>query len=153
MRGRRIDAASSADPGVEAILKDGVRGAPDVAALASLDAARRELAVLVWHYHDDDVAGPAAAVALSVAGLPADLRTARLAHHRVDATHSNPYGLWQSLGSPVAPTKPQYQQLEAASRLALLTGAPDSVAVAADGTAQLAFPLPRQAVSLLVLSW
>ena len=96
--------------------------------------------------------GPAAAVELSLAGLPADLRTARLAHHRVDATHSNPYGLWQSLGSPVAPTKPQYQQLEAASRLALLTGAPDSVAVSA-GTAHLAFPLPRQAVSLLVLSW
>ncbi len=153
MRGRRIDAASSADPGVEAIIKDGVRGAPDVAALASLDLARRELAVLVWHYHDDDVSGPAAAIELSLAGLPAELRTARLAHHRVDATHSNPYGLWQALGAPIAPTKPQYQQLEAASRLALLTGAPDSVAIAPGGTAHLAFPLPRQAVSLLVLSW
>jgi xylan 1,4-beta-xylosidase len=153
MSGRRIDAQSSGDPGVEAIIKSGVRGTTaDVAALASLDTARRQLAVLVWHYHDDDVTGPAADVALTLAGLPADATAPRLMHFRVDATHSNAYTLWQSLGSPVAPTKPQYAQLEAAAQLGQLENSLATVAVES-GTATLKFPLPRQAVSLLVLNW
>ncbi|MEY2881301.1 MAG: hypothetical protein RLZZ15_3681 [Verrucomicrobiota bacterium] len=152
MSGQRIDAVSSADLGVEAIIKSGVRGAPDIAALASLDLAARKLAVLVWHYHDDDVPGPAADIALTLAGLPTSITSAKLAHHRVDGAHSNAYAVWQSLGSPVAPTKPQYLQLEAAAQLAHLADAPATVAVDA-GATTLRFALPRQAVSLLVLEW
>jgi xylan 1,4-beta-xylosidase len=152
MHGQRVDALRSADPGVEAIMKSGVRSAPDVAALASLDATNHQLAVLVWHYHDDDVPGPEAAVELSVAGLPLGVTTSKFAHYRVDEDHSNPYGRWKKLGSPAEPNRAQYTQLEAASQLALLTGAPTSVAVNS-GTATLQFSLPRQAVSLLVLEW
>ena len=68
MGGRRLPVRSSADAGLEAILANGVRGAPDVSALASLDG--RKLAVMAWHYHDDDVAGPEAAVELRVTGFP-----------------------------------------------------------------------------------
>ena len=49
-------------------LQSGVRGKPDVAALASLDG--QKLCVLAWHYHDDDVPGPAADVELELRGLP-----------------------------------------------------------------------------------
>jgi len=129
-----------------------VRSAPDIAALASYDAAARKIAVLVWHYHDDDVPGPAAAIDLTFAGLPAAATQPKLTHYRVDATHSNAYTLWQSLGSPVAPTKPQYTELEAAAQLAQLDDAPASLAIET-GTAKLSFSLPRQGVSLLVLSW
>jgi xylan 1,4-beta-xylosidase len=154
MSGRRLDVQSSGDPGVEAIIKSGVRGpTADVSALASLDSARRQLAVLVWHYHDDDVPGSTADVALTLAGLPDAAAHARVAHYRVDATHSNAYTLWQSLGSPVAPTKSQYAQLAAAAQLATYTGATPATLTTADGAATLTFPLPRQAVSLLVLSW
>jgi xylan 1,4-beta-xylosidase len=153
MSGRRIDAVSSGDPGVEAIIKSGVRGAaPDVAALASFDEKRRQLAVLVWHYHDDDVPGPTAAVALTIAGLPAGATQPRLEHYRVDATHSNAFTLWQALGSPTAPTRAQYAQLEAAARLGRLENAPATVTVGG-GEATLSFTLPRQAVSLLVFQW
>ncbi len=152
MSGQRITAESSGDLGVENIIKSGVRGAPDIAALASLDLAGKKLAVLVWHYHDDDVPGPDAAVSLAIAGLPAGLTQAKLTHHRVDAKHSNAYALWQSLGSPVAPTRPQYTQLEAAAQLVTLKDSAATAAVAA-GTTTLSFPLPRQAVSLLVLTW
>jgi xylan 1,4-beta-xylosidase len=152
MSGQRVDAVSTGDIGVENIIKSGVRGAPDIAALASYDAAAKKLTVLVWHYHDDDVPGPAAAVTLALTGLPAAAAAPRLAHYRVDAAHSNCYTLWQSLGSPVAPTKPQYQQLDAAAQLALLENQPATVA-ATDGTATLSFTLPRQGVSLLVLEW
>jgi xylan 1,4-beta-xylosidase len=152
MGGRRIEVTSSGDPGVEEIIKSGVRAAPDIAALASLDTAKRQLAVLVWYYHDDDLPGADAAIDLAIAGLPANVPEAKLAHYRVDADHSNAYTLWRKLGLPVAPNKDQYRQLEAASQLASLTGAPASASVV-NGTAQLKFSLPRQGVSLVVLEW
>lgn len=152
MSGVRIDAQSTGDRGVEDIIKSGVRAAPDVGALASIDPAQRKLTVLLWHYHDDDVAGPAAAIELQVAGWPAGASEVRLLHYRVDEQHSNPYGLWKALGSPTAPSRAQYAQLEAASRLGLLTDAPTTAAVK-EGASNLAFSLPRQAVSLLVFGW
>jgi xylan 1,4-beta-xylosidase len=152
MGGRRIEAQSTGDVGVEQIIRSGVRGAQaDVAALASLDAAKHQLAVLVWHYHDDDVPGPDAAVDLALAGLPADVRSAHLTHYRIDGSHSNAYAVWQKLGSPTAPNKAQYAQLEAASELAQLDG-PASVEIA-NGAADLKFSLPRQGVSLVLLDW
>jgi xylan 1,4-beta-xylosidase len=153
MSGRRLDAQSSGDPGVESIIKNGVHGAnADVSALASLDAAHRQLAVLVWHYHDDDIPGATADVALILAGLPPEATAPKVTHYRVDATHSNAYTLWLALGSPVAPTKSQYAQLEAAAQLGQLDASPATVTTD-HGVATLKFPLPRQAVSLLVLSW
>jgi xylan 1,4-beta-xylosidase len=152
MTGVRVESTSSGDAGVEAIIQSGVRGAPDVAALASFDPAKRQLAVLVWHYHDDDVPGPAAAIALTIAGLPAAATQPRVTHYRVDATHSNAYTLWQSLGSPLAPSRAQYAQLAAAAQLGTLETAPATAAVAA-GETTLHFTLPRQGVSLLVFQW
>ena len=91
------------------MMKTGVRDKPDVAALASRDANR--LTILAWHYHDDDVAGPDAAVTLSLEGLGLKQGKAKLQHFRIDATHSNAYTAWQRLGSPAAPSPAQYEQL------------------------------------------
>ncbi len=149
MGGRRLPVQSTADPGLEAMLKDGVRTVPDVSALASLEA--RRLSVLVWHYHDDDLPGPDAAVELSVNGLPLGRGEARLQHYRIDESHSNSYATWKRMGSPIAPDERQYAQLEAAGKLAAMES---RAAVPIDGgRASLAFALPRQAVSLLVLEW
>jgi xylan 1,4-beta-xylosidase len=149
MGGRRVAAESSAEVPLDTMLTAGVRGAPDVAALASVEA--RRLVVLAWHYHDDDVPGPDAAVKLAVRGLPAGLREARLTHYRVDEHHGNAYAAWKRMGSPIAPDRDQYAALEAASRLALLEE-PRAVAVTAR-TLALELALPRQAVSLLVFEW
>jgi xylan 1,4-beta-xylosidase len=149
MGGRRVTVQSSADLGVESIMKDGVRGAPDVSALAGLE--ERKLAVLAWHYHDDDVAGPDAAVELSVTGLPLARGEARLQHYRIDESHSNAFAAWKRMGSPIAPDEKQYAELQAASQLARLDE-PATVKVE-KGQAALRFALPRQAVSLLVLEW
>jgi xylan 1,4-beta-xylosidase len=148
MEGDRIAATSSAQVPLEVIVQDGVRGAPDVGVLAARTGARTT--ILVWHYHDDDVAGPAAAVSLAVSGLPAGAKSARLTHHRVDEFHSNPYGAWLRQGSPAPVNKEQYLQLLAASELATLEGAPATVAVSG-GAAELKFTLPRQGVSLITL--
>ncbi|MGC4015130.1 MAG: hypothetical protein QM755_11535, partial [Luteolibacter sp.] len=149
MSGERLTVQSDAAIPLDDMLKNGVRAKPDVSALASL--GRQQVAVMVWHYHDDDVSGPEAAVKLSVPGLPAGVSEAKLSHYRIDETHSNAYTLWKALGSPQKPTKDQYVSLEEAGKLAKLEG-PASVKVK-NGEAELDFPLPRQAVSLLVLEW
>ncbi len=146
----RVTATSDGAVPLDAMLKAGVRQQPDVAALASRDAGRAT--VLAWHYHDDDVAGPPAAVTLALEGIGVNRGKARLQHYRIDATHSNAHTAWQRMGSPAAPTPAQYKQLEAASELTRLEGAPSSVDVA-DGRVSLQFVLPRQAVSLLVIEW
>ncbi|HMF38188.1 MAG TPA: hypothetical protein VKF17_16200 [Isosphaeraceae bacterium] len=68
MGGRRVKVESSADAGVETLRLHGVRQGPEIMALAGLED--RTLAVLVWHYHDDDLPGPDAAVELCLRGLP-----------------------------------------------------------------------------------
>lgn len=144
----RLPATSSAALPLAQLLEQGVRGDPDIGALASRSG--EQLAVLVWHYHDDDVPGPAAAVQLELQGLPAAARRARLTHYRVDQTHSNVYRTWLLLGSPASPSPQQAAALEAASALATLEGAPPAVAIDG-GSARVEFSLPRHAVSLLVL--
>ena len=106
---------------------------------------------MAWHYHDDDVAGPDAAVELAVSGLPLPQGEARLVHYRIDENHSNAYAQWKRQGSPIAPNADQYAELLASAQLAAMEG-PATVAIE-KGAAVLRFPLPRQAVSLLVLEW
>lgn len=149
MSGQRLAAQSDHAIGLDAILKQGVRDRPDVAALASLD--QNTISLLVWHYHDDDVAGPAAEVDLQVTGIPLPTRAARLSHFRIDEDHSNAFAAWKRMGSPQQPTPQQYQQLEQAGRLAALAE-PQTVPIQ-DGQAKVQFTLPRQGVSLLKLTW
>lgn len=149
MSGKRLTTVSDAEIPLMEIVKKGVRKTPDVAALASLDGNR--LVVMVWHYHDDDVEGPSAAVTLSLPGLPIAKGEAQLSHFRIDETHSNAYTLWKALGEPQTPTAAQYAELEQAGKLAML-GAPSPVIIQ-DHQVKLDFSLPRQGVSLLVLEW
>jgi xylan 1,4-beta-xylosidase len=150
MGGQRLETKSDSEVSLSDMTKNGVRGHPDVAALSSLDG--KKLTVLLWHYHDDDVAGPDAQVALALAHLPLAAGPVKLTHYRIDQTHSNAFTEWKKLGSPAAPDAAQYVQLEKAGKLAKLTGAPETVTVE-NGTATIPLTLPRQAVSLLVLEW
>jgi len=149
MTGQRLSVESDHAASLESILKAGIRGEPDIAAMASL--GKNELYILVWHYHDDDIAGPAGSIELKINGLPFTKGEARLEHYRIDADHSNAFAAWQRAGSPQQPTPEQYAQLEKAGQLTTL-GAAESIRVE-DSIATLGFTLPRQAVSLLKLHW
>lgn len=145
---QRVAATSDGAVALEEMLRSGVRQRPDVSAIAARDDDR--LCLLVWHYHDDDVPGPPAAVTIRVDGLPATLGDSpRRSHYRVDREHSNAFALWRSLGSPQEPTEEQYAQLEAAGRLQLLDD-PTSLEISG-GSAEIEFSLPRAGVSLLVI--
>ena len=149
MRGDRVDATSSGAISLDALIAAGVRQSPDVDVMASRDA--RGVSILVWNYHDDDVAGASAGVALSVDGLPATVQRVLMRHYRVDTNHSNAYSAWKEMGAPHEPTPTQQKQLEAAGQLQQLGSV--NWLRSESGKALVKFDLPRQAVSLITLEW
>ncbi|HLJ46702.1 MAG TPA: hypothetical protein VKU01_11875 [Bryobacteraceae bacterium] len=149
MQGDRVAVESDGAVGLDAMVKGGVRGTADIDGLAA--RSDRGVTVLLWNYHDDDVPSPDAGVQLRVAGMPADSKRILVRHYRIDQSHSNAYAAWKQMGSPQQPTAEQYAALESAGGLQLLD-APRWV-TAQSGEAVLTFALPRQAVSLVELSW
>ncbi len=127
------------------VLANSVTGASDVNVVATRNGG--EVDVLVWNYHDADVAAPAAHVQLAVDGLRA--RDAEATEFRMDATHSNAYRVWQQMGSPAHPTAEQTAQLQKAA--ALEQTVPDHAVSVRDGKATIDLTLPRQAVVLVRL--
>jgi xylan 1,4-beta-xylosidase len=145
MGGRQLEATSTGEVPLDAIVSDGVRGAPDVGVVASSDGKRT--CVLLWHYHDDDVPGPAAAISVALRGLTA--ASASVTQYRIDGDHSNAFAAWRTMGSPAAPSDAQYAQLLAAGQLQA-TGDARTVPVGG-GTLALGITLPRQSVALVVV--
>jgi xylan 1,4-beta-xylosidase len=145
----RIKATSSGALQTAEILSSGVRGAPDIDAMAT--RRKQEAAVLIWNYHDDDLEAPAIPVSLAVSGLPKDTSHAVVEHFRVDAEHSNSYAAWKAMGSPQSPSATEYSKLEAAGQLQLLKS--PFWETIEDGSAHLHFSLPRQGLSLIRISW
>jgi xylan 1,4-beta-xylosidase len=121
----------------------------DISALATLDAKAHSAAVLVWNYHNDDLTAAPTEVEITLRGLPA--AAPKMQHYRIDGDHSNAYTAWQQMGSPAQLSAAQRTTLEQAGQLALL--APPSTISTKNGQTVLHFPLPRQGVSLLRLSW
>lgn len=147
MSGQRLTVDSDGAVPLDAILRDGVRAKADVAALASLD--KDKLCVCAWHYHDDDVPGPAADIELKLDGLRWSDGDKALQHFRIDDENSNAFTAWKRLGSPQKPTAEQYAALEKAGRLTAMTST--AKVRVADGKATLRLALPRQAVSLILV--
>jgi xylan 1,4-beta-xylosidase len=149
MRGERVKTESSGGLDVDQILQSGVRQRPDVNALAA--RSEHSVHVLVWNYHDNDHPGPDSPVKVRVAGLPTSAQRVLENHYRIDQDHSNAYTVWKEMGSPQNPTLEQYAKLKAAGQLQLLDS-PRWLESKA-GALDIEFLLPRQAVSLVELSW
>ncbi len=149
MRGDRVEVESSGAAGLDAILQSGVHGAPDIDGLAT--RADREMAALVWNYHDDDLPADPAPVHLALAGIPKTAARVLIEHYRIDDEHSNAFAAWKQMGSPAQPSPEQYARLEAAGQLQLLDS--PRWREVKGGKVEIRFPLPRHAVSLVRLSW
>ncbi|SDE01693.1 xylan 1,4-beta-xylosidase [Massilia sp. PDC64] len=148
MRGERVAVTGDRAYDAAAIQAAGVRGArTDIDALAAKDA--HSVSVLVWNYHDDDIIDAGSPVELRIAGIPA--KRVQMRHYRIDQEHSNSYAAWKRMGSPAQPTPAQVAELQKASELAEL--APASTLQTTDGTATVRMQLPRQAVSLVTLTY
>ena len=147
MSGQRIKVQSDGAVSLDDILKLGVGTKPDVSALASRDKNR--FCVMAWHYHDDDLDGPAANITLQFARLPTSTSTASQTHYRIDEDHSNAFALWKRMGSPQSPNDSQYKELESKGMLEKFN---DTQTLSIENqTVTVQFNLPRAAVSLLIL--
>jgi xylan 1,4-beta-xylosidase len=130
---------------VDEVVKNSVTAAPDINAVATRNGPQIE--ILLWNYHDADVAAPPAEIHLTVDGIAGD--EALVTEFRVDAEHSNAYRAWQQMGSPAHPTPGQVEQLQNAG--ALEQTALDPSPLLHDGKVSLALSLPRQGVMLIRL--
>ncbi len=149
MDGQRVSTSSTGQVPLDSILATGVRADADVDALAT--AGERKAAVMVWNYHDDYEPAAASPITITVAGMPSGVARVLVTHYRIDDTHSNAYSVWMAMGSPQHPTTEQYELLKSRAGLELW----DSPAWmdVKDGQATATTIMPRQSVSLLVLSW
>jgi len=147
MTGERIAATSSANASLEDLTATGAREKPDVSTFASADAHRA--VVLVSNYMASGKAGAAAAIDLSIAGLPRG--RVLVQHFRVDDSHSNSFEAWKRMGSPAQPTAEQYALLEAAGQLQMAE--PPRWMELSDGTLRRQFDLPLHGVSEILITW
>jgi xylan 1,4-beta-xylosidase len=139
----QLAAASNAQRPLDEVMADGVRGSADVGVLAT--RGEKRFAMLLWHYHDDDLPGADADIELELKGLRGRYAATLW---RVDGSHANAFAAWKAMGSPQSPDATQYAELEKASELVPETLRLDT---ARRGTSRLAVSLQRQGVALVVL--
>lgn len=150
MRGDRVKVESTSAVSLDTILKDGVRAKADINGMAT--RAEREVAAMIWNYHDDDLPAPDVQVHVVLNGIPESAKRVLLRHYRIDQDHSNSYTLWKKMGGPQNPSPEQYSQLVAAGELQLVSS-PVWVSIKKAGAFEMSFMLPRHAVSLIQVAW
>jgi xylan 1,4-beta-xylosidase len=149
MSGDRVEVESSGAVPMDAILARGVRAAPDVDALATVDG--RKAMVMVWNYQDTIAQDPATAASVVVSGLPVGVKQVKVREWRIDDSHSNAYMAWQAMGSPAQLNAEEAAKLQAAGQLQEVGSV--KTAAAAKGEVRLEQTLQGESVSLYELSW
>jgi len=145
LSGEWIETESDGALPLEDVVTHSVNGKADVNAVATRHG--KEMDVLVWNYHDADVAAPDAQVQLRIDGL---IGTRVLeSEFRMDATHSNAYRVWLQMGSPAEPNAEQLKQLQNAGQLEETVR--DKGVAMKDGKAAIELSLPRQGVAVVRL--
>ena len=146
---QRVNATSSAALSSEDVVENGVSGNPDINAIAA--RREREMEVLVWNYHDDDVPFSAATIDMVISNLPPEAKRILVEHFRADIDHSNAFGAFRQIGSPRSLSASHLEQLQNAGQLQLLTS--PSWVPTEKGQFVTRFTLPCQGLSLIRLSW
>jgi xylan 1,4-beta-xylosidase len=142
----QVEATSSAEMPLVQIVSEGVRSVPDVGVLATRAQEDARVDILIWHYRDDDVPGPAAEVHLVLSGI-APGRGLQARVWRVDRQSGDAFTEWRALGAPASPTPQQINRLVVAARMVART-IPLGGRLA-DGSVTLDTSLPVQGVELI----
>jgi xylan 1,4-beta-xylosidase len=149
LSGARLPLGSTGARGLDDILADGVRSAPDIDGLATIDNSA--IRVLVWNYHDMLVDALAETVRLAIKVPLSFGASVQISHLRVDDSHGNAHAAWVDQGMPERPTPQEIEALEQAMLPAELSRG-DTRDVGADGLVDVRFELPRFGVSLITLT-
>jgi len=146
MSGEYVSVANSGALPLEQVLGESVRSSADIGVVAT--RAEHKLEVLLWNYHDDDVAAEPTKVKLSISGFP--MRPGfGVGEYMMDSKHSNAYAKWQEMGEPAEPTVKQFQRLQSSGQLqGGIYFAPTVV-----DHIEVPIPLERQGVVLVEVTW
>jgi xylan 1,4-beta-xylosidase len=147
MRGNRLKVSTPTGLSARDVIKKGVRQQPDINALAVRD--EESISIMIWNYHDNNLPAEDAEIELTIRGIKQ--KQLLLHHYRVDRQFSNSFETWKGMGCPQNPTEQQYKELERSGQLQLYMS-PKWLS-SRDNTLTMHFMLPRQAVSLLRLTW
>jgi xylan 1,4-beta-xylosidase len=148
MKGKRVQVTGDKMYPLAVVVDSSVRrNHTDIGALAAKDV--KGATVMIWNYHDDDRIGDAAAIDVTITGVPA--KQVSITEYRIDADHSNSYEVWKKMGSPQQPTAAQIKELENAGQLKTL-GKAKKMNVSS-GDIRLTISLARQGISLLSVDW
>jgi xylan 1,4-beta-xylosidase len=137
-----LKAESSGALPLPQVIAESVTAAPDVNAVATRNGG--EIDVFLWNYHDADLPAQPAWIELTVDGLREGSVTE--SEFRMDATHSNAYGVWKGMGSPAQPDDGQKRALHRAGTLDQSQA--DHSAAVNGGKIRMEIELPRQGVVL-----
>ena len=146
LSGSLVSLTSNGAQDVADIEKDSVGADPDISGIATRGS--NSVDILLWNYHDEDVAAPDAKVAMRVANVPG--KVIHVEKFVMDAHHSNAHAAWLGMGSPEHVSAEQMAVLQRASGLEsveLPTVRKTSGPVILNGL------LARQAVVFYRLSW
>ncbi|NBB17908.1 beta-xylosidase [Runella sp. CRIBMP] len=148
MNGKRVDVKGNLMYPTLTVRDSSIRRAtPDIGGLGTKDEGTA--AVMLWNYHDDDVAGTTATIDITLKNIPA--KKVNITHYRIDNEHSNSYEVWKKMGSPTNPTAEQITELEKAGQLARYGESKRQTVK--DGQLIFSTTLPRQGVGLVTLEW
>ena len=147
MKGNRLKVNAPSGLNVRDVIENGVRKQPDINVLASRD--EQSITIMIWNYHDNHLPADDAEIELTI--KPIRQKKLLLHHYRVDREYSNSFETWKSMGCPQKPTAQQYKKLECAGQLQLYMS--PQWLTPLDNAITMHFILPRQAVSLLKLTW
>jgi poly(hydroxyalkanoate) depolymerase family esterase len=133
------------------LLSGGGTGSDGVDAMATTSQSGDSLQILVYDYYAKLSSTGSDMVTINVSNLPSALagKQVFVTQYLVDATHSNPYSVWQGQSSPGSPSETQWQAMKAAQHLALAQPVATTTLTTAYSTA---FSINRQAGTLLVVS-
>ncbi|MBK8390126.1 MAG: beta-xylosidase [Saprospiraceae bacterium] len=148
MSGQRVSVSGSDALSAAEVIANGVTKSADIGALAV--SGNKKVTILLWNYHDDnDLKVIDEKMLLQIKGLKTDL--VQVKQYMIDQNHSNAYTAWLKMGSPQKLSLEHYKTLEEASQLAV-KGLPMWSKVASDYLS-MDIDMPRQAVSLIELTW
>ena len=148
MSGQYVSVSNSGALPIEQVLGDSVRSSADLGVVAT--RSEHKLEVLLWNYHDDDVAAEPERLKLSINGIGMH-RTLKVKEYLMDANHSNAYAEWKKMGSPAEPTEQQFRRMQIAAKL---QGRPVTSSIAdKDHIVEFPIVLERQGVTLIEVTW
>ena len=123
--------------------------AEPVSGIASAAKDRQRIAVLLSNYVDNPEANLSTDTAVHFTGLPFPAGSLHLRRFLVDASRSNAYDRWLTLGRPSRPTALDIRTLRSEAQLEIIQD--QIVKVTSDGSLSVGMRLPEHSVTLIEL--